>query len=81
MDLLHRLRLLARRLNRDDLGFDVKEIPQLMQAIEEARAAKETELADLFDAEIELTDIGAAMDTTDAGGPGDDDANSNSEKE
>lgn len=71
MDHLHRLRALARRLNRDDLGFDVKEIPHLKQAIDEDRAAKEAELADLADAESELTDI-QTMAASYAGGPGND---------
>jgi len=63
-----RLRALARRLNRDDLGFDIKDIPQLKQAIDEDRALKEAELADLTDAESELTDI-ETVAASYAGGP------------
>ena len=68
MDHLRRLRALARRLNRDDLGFDAKEIPHLKQAIDEERTAKEADLADLADAENELSDI-EAMAASFAGGP------------
>ena len=75
--LIQRLHQLAALLGRQDLvGFDEKQLPAALRtAIDEHRALKEAELADLADAESELSDIEAMAASFQGGPDGDDSAN------
>lgn len=76
-NLIDRLLHIARRIDREDLGIDVKEIPSLRTALEDHRLAKEAELDELTDFETELDEIEMDLAAEEVGSDeGDSDADS-----